>query len=119
MDCNQVTLVKVGPHWGSSERMLDCMLNAQVKVHTQGKVHMLTFLEIQMIPVVDSKQANNQETIRLHHLPLKVKILVLLVSCHFPFQVTTVLPHTLGLRLLSKESFLESFRPVLKEMVLS
>lgn len=119
MDCNQVTLVKLGPNWGSWERMLDWMVNAQVKVHAQGKVHMLTFLEIQVILVVDSKLANNLETTHLHHLHLKVKILVPLVSCHFPFQVTTVLHHTLELRLLPKESFPESFRLVLKEMVLN
>ena len=86
------------------------MVNVQVKAHVQAKAHMLTFLEILVILVVDSKQVNNPEINHLRRWHLKVKILVLLVSYHFPFQVTTALLRKLELRLLPKESFQVSFQ---------
>ena len=75
--------------------MLDLMVNVQVKAHVQAKAHMLTFLEILVILVVDSKQANIQEIIHLHHFLQMVKSQVLRASCHFPcpFLVTMGLLH--------------------------
>ena len=74
---------------------MDWMVNVQVKVHEQVRVHMLTLQGILVILVVDSKQANILAINHLHHCRLMVKIPGLLVSCHFPFpfQVTMALLH--------------------------
>ena len=72
----------------------DLRVNVQVIAHALEKVHKLTLQESLVTQAEDSKQVSILAIIHLHHC-LKVKSQVLQVSCHFPFQVTMVLPHML------------------------
>ena len=82
------------PSLDSLEHIADLMANVPEKVHGQARVRMLTLQVILVIQVEDSKRVNILEIIHLHRC-LKVKILVLQESCHFPFLVTMGLLHRL------------------------